>query len=168
MEKSKAEFARRLREAMAAAGYEAKPAVLEREFNQRYWGKAMTLHGVRRWLRGETLPAQDKLLTLAEWLGVEPQALRFGNEVAQGVRARRKRWERASAMRNARFSRHFCGCRCRSARRYARSSWRLRAIIPPPQGQVGKRACCGWRRNAGYFSRRTLAPKAASLCSSPA
>ena len=33
---------------MAAAGYEAKPAVLEREFNMRHWGKPMTLHGVRR------------------------------------------------------------------------------------------------------------------------
>lgn len=78
---------------MVAAGYEAKPAVLEREFNQRYWGKAVTLHGVRRWLRGETFPAQDKLLALAEWLGVEPQALRFGNEVAKAVRARRKSWD---------------------------------------------------------------------------
>ena len=93
MEKSKAEFARRLREAMVAAGYEAKPAVLEREFNQRYWGKAVTLHGVRRWLLGETFPAQDKLLVLAEWLGLEPQALRFGDEVTRNVRARRKRWE---------------------------------------------------------------------------
>lgn len=93
MEKSKAEFARRLSDAMVAAGYEAKPAVLEREFNQRYWGKAVTLHGVRRWLRGETFPAQDKLLALSEWLGVEPQALRFGSKIATTVRARRKRWE---------------------------------------------------------------------------
>lgn len=93
MEKSKAEFARRLRDAMVAAGYEAKPAVLEREFNQRYWGKAITLHGVRRWLRGETFPAQDKLLALSEWLGVEPQTLRYGSKIATTVRARRKRWE---------------------------------------------------------------------------
>lgn len=93
MDKSKAEFARRLRDAMAAAGYEAKPAVLEREFNQRYWGKAVTLHGVRRWLCGETFPAQDKLLVLSEWLGVEPQALRFGDETVKTVRARRKRWD---------------------------------------------------------------------------
>ena len=32
---------------------------LEREFNTRYWGKPMTLHGVRRWLRGETLPTHE-------------------------------------------------------------------------------------------------------------
>ena len=93
MEKSKLEFARRLREAMRVAGYEPRPAVLEREFNQRYWGKAVTLHGVRRWLLGETFPSQDKLLVLADWLGVEPQALRFGDGVVTAVRERRKRWD---------------------------------------------------------------------------
>ena len=93
MENAKLQFAERLRDAMAAAGYEAKPAVLEREFNTRYWGKPMTLHGVRRWLRGETLPSQEKLLVLAEWLGVPPQQLRFGSEVAQRVQQRRARWD---------------------------------------------------------------------------
>lgn len=93
MEKSKSEFAQRLRDAMTAAGYEAKPAILEREFNQRYWGKAVTLHGVRRWLRGETFPAQDKMLALSEWLGVEPQILRYGNEIAKTVREKRKQWD---------------------------------------------------------------------------
>lgn len=93
MENAKAQFAERLRAAMEAAGYEAKPAVLEREFNTRYWGRAMTLHGVRRWLRAETLPSQEKLLVLAEWLGVPPQQLRFGSEVAQRVQQRRARWD---------------------------------------------------------------------------
>lgn len=93
MGKSKAEFAQRLREAMRTAGYEPRPSVPEREFNQRYWGKAVTLRGVRRWLLGETLPAQDKLLALAEWLGTEPQALRFGDAVPKAVRQRRKSWD---------------------------------------------------------------------------
>ena len=93
MEKLHLAFAQRLREAMIRAGYEPRPAVLEREFNQRYWGRPMTLHGVRRWLQGETLPTQNKLLKLAEWLGVEPQTLRFGDEVAQAVRKRRKAWD---------------------------------------------------------------------------
>ena len=93
MDNAKTQFADRLREAMTAAGYEPKPAVLEREFNTRYWGKAMTLHGVRRWLRGETLPSQEKLVVLAEWLGVPPQQLRFGNELAQRVTQRRARWD---------------------------------------------------------------------------
>ena len=78
-----------------ALGFDPKPAVLEREFNLRYWGKAMTLHGVRRWLLGETLPSQDKLLVLAEWLQIPPQQLRFGAEVETRVRERRARWETA-------------------------------------------------------------------------
>ena len=78
---------------MQAAGYEPKPAVLEREFNTRYWGKPMTLHGVRRWLRGETLPTHEKLLVLAEWLGVPPQQLNFGDEIQRKVEQRRSRWD---------------------------------------------------------------------------
>lgn len=78
---------------MVAAGYEAKPAVLEREFNTRYWGKPMTLHGVRRWLRGETLPTHGKLLVLAEWLAVPPQQLGFGDEIYRKVEQRRARWD---------------------------------------------------------------------------
>lgn len=93
MENVKVQFADRLRDAMRAAGYEPRPVVLEREFNTRYWGKPMTLHGVRRWLRGETLPTQEKLLVLAEWLGVPPQQLRFGSEVTQRVQQRRARWD---------------------------------------------------------------------------
>ena len=93
MENAKNMFANRLRDAMKAAGYEPKPAVLEREFNTRYWGKPITLHGVRRWLRGETLPTHEKLLVLAEWLGVPPQQLNFGDEIQRKVEQRRSRWD---------------------------------------------------------------------------
>ena len=93
MENAKNMFANRLRDAMKAAGYEPKPAVLERELNTRYWGKPMTLHGVRRWLRGETLPTHEKLLVLAEWLGVPPQQLNFGDEIQRKVEQRRSRWD---------------------------------------------------------------------------
>lgn len=93
MNKAKAEFAERLRQAMLALGYEPKPAVLEKEFNQRYWGRAMTLHGVRRWLRGETFPSNDKLHVLAEWLQVLPHELRDGLAISERIVQRRKRWE---------------------------------------------------------------------------
>jgi len=93
MENAKDLFANRLRAAMVAAGYEPKPAVLEREFNTRYWGKPMTLHGVRRWLRGETLPTHHKLLVLSEWLAVPPQQLGFGDEIYRKVEQRRARWD---------------------------------------------------------------------------
>lgn len=85
MEKSSDKFAERLRAAMKSAGYDPKPAVLEREFNQRYWGKPVTLHGVRRWLLGESLPKQEKVLVLAEWLRISPQQLRYGLEVEQRI-----------------------------------------------------------------------------------
>jgi len=92
MEPNKTEFAERLAAAMQAAGYEPKPAVLEREFNQRYWGKSVTLQGVRRWLRGEVIPPHDKLRTLAEWLNVPPQELGFG-DLSEKIERRRKSWE---------------------------------------------------------------------------
>ncbi|GAB2893743.1 hypothetical protein GCM10027046_23450 [Uliginosibacterium flavum] len=93
MNPTKQAFAERLIAAMQALGLEPKPAVLEREFNQRYWGKAMTLHGVRRWLRGETLPSHEKLLVLAEWLRVQPQELRDGPEVEARIRKAKARWD---------------------------------------------------------------------------
>lgn len=93
MNQAKPEFAKRLQAALEKAGIPAKPAVIEREFNQRYWGKPVTLHAVRYWLRGESIPTHDKLLCLAKWLGVKPQTLRYGDEVPKGVRERRKRWD---------------------------------------------------------------------------
>jgi len=93
MNKVKAEFAQRLLAALERAGVQPRPAVVEREFNQRYWGKPITLHAARLWLRGDTLPSHDKLLCLAQWLGVEPQTLRYGEEVPAEVRRRRKRWD---------------------------------------------------------------------------
>lgn len=93
MNKAKIEFAQRLLAALEQAGVPAKPAVVEREFNQRYWGKPITLYGVRLWLRGETIPSHDKVLCLAEWLGVEPATLRYGDDVPKAARERSKRWD---------------------------------------------------------------------------
>ena len=86
-------FSQRLSEGMIAAGYEPRPTVLEREFNSRYWGRSVTFQAVRRWLKGEAIPSQEKLMVLAEWLGVEPQVLRFGDQITQSVRASRQRWD---------------------------------------------------------------------------
>ncbi len=93
MTQAKIEFAKRLHDALARTGVAAKPAVIEREFNQRYWGKPVTLHAVRYWLRGESIPTHDKILCLAEWLGVEPSVLRYGEGVVARVRERRKTWD---------------------------------------------------------------------------
>lgn len=91
----KLEFAQRLSAAMQEAGYEARPAVLEREFNTRYWGKPVTYQAVTRWLKGEAIPAQDKLQILADWLRIEPHILRFGGQALYSVQEKKKRWEAA-------------------------------------------------------------------------
>ena len=89
----KLEFAQRLRDAMIAAGLEPRPSVLLNLFNARYWGRSVSFQGVARWLRGESIPEQDKLLVLAEILRVEPEALRFGQAVRQKVQEQRARWD---------------------------------------------------------------------------
>lgn len=89
----KEEFSNRLRDAMTQAGYPLRPIVLEREFNTRYWGSSVTLQAVRRWLRGEAIPSQEKLQVLAEWLKVEPQVLRFGEAVRNSVQQHKQLWD---------------------------------------------------------------------------
>lgn len=86
-------FAIRLRQAMTAAGHEARPAVLEKLFNSRYWGRSVTFQAVSRWLNGRSIPAQEKLLVLAELLAVDPQALRYGEEAVRRIREQRARWD---------------------------------------------------------------------------
>lgn len=89
----KLEFAQRLRDAMVAAGLEPRPGVLLNLFNAHYWGRSVSFQAASRWLRGEAIPAQDKLLVLAEILKVEPEVLRFGQAVRHRVQERRQRWE---------------------------------------------------------------------------
>jgi len=86
-------FSQRLQESMLAAGYEIRPVVLEREFNQRYWGKSVSVQAVRRWLLGDAIPTQDRLQVLAEWLNVDPHWLRFGEKLSGSVTQQRKRWD---------------------------------------------------------------------------
>lgn len=93
MENAKKKFADRLRRAMEDRGYSPRAAVLEREFNLRYWGKPMTLHGVGRWLRGEAMPPAEKMQVLAEWLQVPPEELFLGAEAVLRVAEKRKRWD---------------------------------------------------------------------------
>ena len=88
----KAAFSARLKKAMIAAGYEPRPAVLEKQFNSRYWGKSLTFQAVSRWLNDQAIPSQEKLQVLAEWLAVEPQALRYGEETIRAVKAKKDRW----------------------------------------------------------------------------
>ena len=71
-------FSERLRKALERAGMRPSPTLVANEFNLRYYGRAVTAHTVRNWLLGTSIPAQDKLQTLAQWLEVDPHELRFG------------------------------------------------------------------------------------------
>ena len=77
---------------MCDVGLEPRPGVLLNLFNSRYWGRSVSFQAVSRWLRGEALPTQDKLVVLAEILRVDPEALRFGSRVQNQIRERERRW----------------------------------------------------------------------------
>lgn len=88
----KLEFSKRLIDAMQQQGYKAEAAVLEREFNLRHFGKSMTLHGVNKWLKGESIPPYEKIITIAEWLKIPPEELTFGVAVKEKIAQENKRW----------------------------------------------------------------------------
>lgn len=71
-------FAKRLKDALDGCGVRASPTVVANEFNLRYWGRSITSHTARNWLLGKSIPTQDKLRVLADWLQVSPDELRFG------------------------------------------------------------------------------------------
>jgi hypothetical protein len=85
------EFAGRLQSALRQARQPAdSPTTLARGFNSRYPGRPITVHAARKWLMAESIPTQDKLRTLAHWLEVPAEWLRFGGQIsndAQGVRS---------------------------------------------------------------------------------
>jgi transcriptional regulator with XRE-family HTH domain len=86
-------FSDRLRAAIEKAGYRAEAAVLEREFNQHYRGAGVTLHGVNKWLKGQSIPRLDKIEALAKWLRIPPEELTFDLEIKQQIQEARARWD---------------------------------------------------------------------------
>lgn len=74
------DFSERLQHALRNADYSPdSPTQLAREFNIRFAGRPITVHAARKWLVGEAIPTQEKLRTLAQWLGVQAEWLRFGS-----------------------------------------------------------------------------------------
>ena len=84
MDKEKAEFAARLRAALEAKGIEASAAVIEKRFNSRYGGAAVTAQAISGWLNGKSMPKQDKIRVLAAIVGMEPHELQFGGKARVG------------------------------------------------------------------------------------
>lgn len=76
-------FSERLQQALRDAEYSPdSPTQLAREFNVRFDGRPITVHAARKWLVGEAIPTQEKVRTLAQWLGVATEWLRFGGDPA--------------------------------------------------------------------------------------
>lgn len=72
-------FSKRLKQALRGAGMGTPGAIrLKQDFNERYPGKGVTHQAAQKWLSGEAIPTQDKLRTLADWLGVSIAWLRDG------------------------------------------------------------------------------------------
>ena len=95
MDKEKAAFAARLRGALEAKGIEASAAVIEKRFNSRYGGAAVTAQAISGWLNGKSIPKQDKLRVLAALVGMEPHELQFGGKPRVGEAG--LAWESLSA-----------------------------------------------------------------------
>lgn len=88
----KVEFSNRLRANLVLAGYQARPSVLEREFNLRWHGRSVSTQAAWSWLNSRSIPAQDKIQVLAEWLKVEPEVMRFGETARNSIQQHKQRW----------------------------------------------------------------------------
>ena len=78
------QFSLRLQQLLRGAHHSPdSPTELAREFNIRYPGTPITVHAARKWLIGEAIPTQDKMRTLADWLMVPIDWLRFGADASR-------------------------------------------------------------------------------------
>ena len=59
----------------------SSPTKLATEFNLRHYGKPVSAQAVRKWLESNSIPSVDKIITLANWLGVSPAWLLFGENL---------------------------------------------------------------------------------------
>ncbi|WP_180046072.1 MULTISPECIES: hypothetical protein [unclassified Acinetobacter] len=73
-------FAERLKQALQNSKHPISPTYLSKEFNHRYDGQPISVQSANNWILGKAIPNQDKLATLAIWLNVSNQWLRFGDE----------------------------------------------------------------------------------------
>ncbi len=54
------------------------PTEIARTINRKLPQLSVTAQAVRKWLLGDGFPSQDKLVMLADWLGISAQWLRYG------------------------------------------------------------------------------------------
>jgi transcriptional regulator with XRE-family HTH domain len=72
-------FAERLKLALKRSKKKVETATeLALQFNLRHPNDAITPQAAQKWLSGKSCPTADKMKTLAEWLNVSAQWLRYG------------------------------------------------------------------------------------------
>jgi len=71
-------FRKRLITCLQDRGVGTDPAVLAHEFNLRAGTHTITVHAARKWLVGDAVPTQQRIVVLAKWLGVSPHWLAYG------------------------------------------------------------------------------------------
>jgi transcriptional regulator with XRE-family HTH domain len=73
------EFSARLKKEIVRIGLPlSSPTQIANEFNVRFSANKIAQQTVRKWLLGDAIPTQAKLMCLAEWLEVSAEWLRFG------------------------------------------------------------------------------------------
>lgn len=77
------DFSARLNAALEKASIKPSPTSLARAFNACTTESPVTVHAVRKWLVGEAIPTQAKLLTLAGITGADPYWLRYGGDMPE-------------------------------------------------------------------------------------
>jgi hypothetical protein len=80
----KAAFAERLKKAIADFDPNLlSPTHLYKDFNHRSKHSRIGMTAAHKWLTGEAIPQQEKLVVLANWLKVPVQWLRYGETDTQ-------------------------------------------------------------------------------------
>lgn len=87
-EKLRQQFSERLSKEFTRIGLPvASPTQIAQEFNARYPANKITAQTVRKWLLADSIPTQAKLMSLAEWLEVSAEWLRFGTGKRKSAKA---------------------------------------------------------------------------------
>ncbi len=81
-------FSTRLEQSLEKRNKKPSATVLEREFNLRWRGDPVSSHAARKWLKGMSVPTQDKLQVLSRWLDVPEDWLRWGIDPADDMTTR--------------------------------------------------------------------------------
>ena len=76
----RAEFSARLILALEQTNKSTRIVDVWREFNALNSHAPVSHAATRKWVLGQSLPTQEKLRTLADWLGVSVAWLRFGDD----------------------------------------------------------------------------------------